>query len=68
MKSINIIQASRLVLKGDLDTTPSEEKNGVLIGKRLYYEKGIDHTGAQYAWSGDIYLVDDEYEPHTLCI
>jgi hypothetical protein len=63
MKHVNIIQASRLVLKGDLDTTPYEEKKGVLIGKNLYYESGIGPDGKAFAWSGDIYLVDDEYEP-----
>ncbi len=60
---MNIILASRLVLKGDLDVTPDEEKKGVLIGKNLYYESGIGPDGKAYAWSGDIYLVNDEYEP-----
>ncbi len=61
MKHVNIIQAARLVLKGDLDTTPDEEKEGVLIGKNLYYESGVGLDGKAYAWSGDIFLVDDKY-------
>ena len=61
MKSINIIQASRLVLKGTPDITPQEKREGVLIGKNLYYEKGVNLDGSQFAFSGDIYLVDDEY-------
>jgi hypothetical protein len=63
MKHVNIIQAARLVLKGTPDITPREEKEGVLIGKNLYFEKGIDNEGMHFAFTGDIYLVDDEYEP-----
>lgn len=62
MKSINIIQASRLALKGNPDTTPEEEKKGILIGKNLYYERGTDSKGNAFAFSGDIYLVEDEYD------
>ena len=63
MKSINIIQASRLVLKGGLDVTPKEELRGKMIGKGLYYEQSFDDAGKGHAWTDDIYLVDDEYEP-----
>jgi hypothetical protein len=62
MKSINIIQASLLVLKGGLDVTPKEELEGVLIGKGLYYEQSFDENGKGHGWTDDIYLVDDEYD------
>ena len=62
MKSINIIQASRLVLKGTLDTTPQEEREGILIGKNAYFERGVDNEGMHFAFTGDIYLVDDEVD------
>lgn len=63
MKHVNIIQAARLVLKGGLDVTPNEELEGVMIGKGLYYEESFDEEGKGYAWTDDIYLVNDEYEP-----
>ena len=62
MKSINIIVASRPVLKGNIDTTPQEEKRGILIGQNMYYEHGKDPDGNQYAYTGDIFLVDDEHD------
>jgi hypothetical protein len=63
MKSINIIQASRLVLKGGLDVTPTELSEGIMIGKGLYYEETFNEKGIGHAWTDDIYLVNDEYEP-----
>jgi len=62
MKSINIIQASKLVLKGTPDITSHEKKSGVLIGKNLYYERGTDEDGYDFAFSGDIYLIDEKYD------
>lgn len=64
MKHVNIFQAFRLVLKGGLDVTPEEKLKGIMIGARLYYEETYDENGGiGHAWTDDIYLVDDEYEP-----
>lgn len=63
MKSINIIRASKLVLKGGLDVTPTEQLEGIMIGKGLYYEETFDEKGIGHAWTDDIFLVDDENEP-----
>lgn len=62
MRLINIIQASKLALKGEPDVTPNEEDGGRIIGKNLYYETGIDVDGQEFWYSGDIFLVDDEME------
>ena len=52
-----------MVLKGGLDVTPTEKIKGIMIGEGLYYEETFDEKGIGHAWTDDIYLVNDEYEP-----
>ena len=53
--------ASRPVLKGTPDVTPKEEQEGILIGKNQYAEKGVNQGGT-FWFSGDIFLVDEEWD------
>lgn len=62
MISVHIFKARLLVLIGTPDITASHTKEGILIGANQYIEHGEYEDGKQFAFTGDIWLVDEEAE------